>query len=841
MNFNFKKAVFLLWIVNAFLHPTKAHAQCGAGYTNVATNWDWQYFDTLPASNFRFTLGKTSMDYKWTGTTNTFQGTTTQNNHTAESGSYGIGNDLKFMKSHNVTDTLVFQDSITNLQFSIYDLDNSQGLNVTATNGAGVAQNITMTKVSGTIITITGSGTTSATATTTNTNAANNATTGTVNISIPTGVTKVILKYTKTTLGSTADTIFVSDISACAFNSLNSWSVNYQTASTPEAGQPTYTLGVYNNNIYVIDITNKTASILYTDASLTSINSLAYDPIRQIIYYTSNVRTITNKSVYKYDIKTNTKSTWISDITTYGVQLRTVTGSGLGSAGACYYDEALYLATDGNITVGDAATIWRIDVNPSTGNPVRASRLMSRNALPNISTRLFDWSDFVIKNGVVYCFNQSSPSPTKLGAYHFGLNAQDTLRGYTTGIRVQAAMDYANNIYHLGNYGLLERYNEDGTFTSLGSYTRAFTADSLVTDGSESFKYPYDFGKDSANYGVAFNKYNPAGNLKLGSIINYGPTNTLDNSTSDNDGVSSFPELRTSNASYSVDVAVTNTTGATAYLYAYLDFNGDGDFNDPGETSVQVAIPNGATSATVTWTGLVANGFVGSSEIRFRLAPTPGEAGSPAGYASNGETEDYGITIGASTLPVELIKFSGTKLADNTVQLDWSTASESGNAYFEIQRSSDFKNFEAIGQVDGNGNSRIMRTYTFIDKDPQPGNNYYRLNQVDYDSKSKLTNVINIKIEENQNEIQKEIQLTVYPNPSKGAATLNFNQENGAATYDYSIYSLSGQVMYQEQIAVEEGQHALQIDAQNYPAGPYIVMLFNRSTGSRYEQKFIRQ
>jgi hypothetical protein len=404
------------------------------------------------------------------------------------------------------------------------------------------------------------------------------------------------------------------------------------------------------------------------------------------------------------------------------------------------------------------------------------------------------------------------------------MNAMDTLVGYTTAVRVQASMDYAQNIYHMGNYGLIESYNEAGGFSSLGSYTRVNTADSLITDGAESFKYPYDYGKDSANYGVAFNLFNSSQNLRMGSTVNYGATTNIDGSnSSDNDGVSSFPAITVANASYSVDVSVSNTTGATAVLYGYIDFNGDGDFDDAGERSDPIYVVNGATTATVTWEGL-SGGFVGNTMLRLRLAPTAGEAGSPSGYGSNGETEDYGITIGSSSLPVELIRFTGKQgTEENTVQLDWTTASEFNNDYFEVQHSTDYIKWESIGQVKGNGNSHRQISYTFLDKNPASGNNYYRLKQVDFNKKSKMTAVINVKmsvdkttsgITENQNPV------TLYPNPAHEEFWIRSDKDfSESGLESVEVYNLSGDMVYTA--ALEGNLH--DVDLRNQPNGLYLV------------------
>ena len=371
-----KQLAVTILIVSAYLYSAKSYASCGAGYTTVYTNWDWQYFDTIPSgsSGFRFTFGKSGMQYKWVGGVNTFYGTDGDN--TAESGSYGTGNDMKFLKNNAAIDTITFDTEVSNVQFSIYDVDNNQGVSATAKNAAGTAQTITYTVSAGSGITVSNSGTTTPSCTS-GANKNNADIKAQLNISIAGPVKKIILNYTRTGgSGSTGDTICVSDITGCLPNSAANWTANYQAVSTPEAGQPTYTLATYNNNIYVIDITHLTSSILYTDAAFTAINSLAYDPTREIVYYVNNTRSATNKTIYKYDIETNTKSTFISDVTSLGIQIRGVTGSGLGSAGACYYDGSLYIATDANVTVGDATTIYRIDIDSASGTATRASRLM---------------------------------------------------------------------------------------------------------------------------------------------------------------------------------------------------------------------------------------------------------------------------------------------------------------------------------------------------------------------------------------------------------------------------------------------------------------------------------
>lgn len=89
-----------------------------------------------------------------------------------------------------------------------------------------------------------------------------------------------------------------------------------------------------------------------------------------------------------------------------------------------------------------------------------------------------------------------------------------------------------------------------------------------------------------------------------------------------------------------------------------------------------------------------------------------------------------------SALPVELLKFFALT-QDNQVQLKWSTASETNNMGFELQRMSN-GNWISIGFVDGHYNHNGLLNYAFTDFAPEQGVNYYRMKQMDYDGAFKF-------------------------------------------------------------------------------------------------------
>ena len=85
-----------------------------------------------------------------------------------------------------------------------------------------------------------------------------------------------------------------------------------------------------------------------------------------------------------------------------------------------------------------------------------------------------------------------------------------------------------------------------------------------------------------------------------------------------------------------------------------------------------------------------------------------------------------------SVLPVELLFFDA-QADGNAARLRWATATERQNAYFAVERGAERLDFREIGRVAGAGHSDQTIVYTFTDPRPDPGLNYYRLRQVDFD------------------------------------------------------------------------------------------------------------
>ena len=178
-----------------------------------------------------------------------------------------------------------------------------------------------------------------------------------------------------------------------------------------------------------------------------------------------------------------------------------------------------------------------------------------------------------------------------------------------------------------------------------------------------------------------------------------------------------------------------------------------------------------------------------------------------------------------NTLPVELKSFDLHKVEEG-VLLDWTTATETNNDYFSIERTLDGENVETIAYVDGAGNSNILRSYNYVDNNPPTGTVYYRIRQTDFDGKTEAFDWKSIIID-------KKDVLKLYPNPvSNNVLNLKYGDYNGEGLIQ--IYDLQGKLVYSQSIYFNNGLSKLQLSIKS---GYYFIV--NDIDSKRFTEKLI--
>ncbi len=187
-----------------------------------------------------------------------------------------------------------------------------------------------------------------------------------------------------------------------------------------------------------------------------------------------------------------------------------------------------------------------------------------------------------------------------------------------------------------------------------GLFLAMFTATAQTRDYGDA---PNSYATSTAGSGpshlpVTYNAVAKTASLMLGSRIDLeadgipGTLATGDDTDDidDEDAIARFPILIPGATSYSVTLAVTNTTGTGATVTGWIDFNKSGSF-EAGEFAT-ATVASGATTVTLSWSGFPAVANFGYIYARFRIATNAAEIALPTGAASTGEVEDHRFFIG---------------------------------------------------------------------------------------------------------------------------------------------------------------------------------------------------
>jgi hypothetical protein len=99
------------------------------------------------------------------------------------------------------------------------------------------------------------------------------------------------------------------------------------------------------------------------------------------------------------------------------------------------------------------------------------------------------------------------------------------------------------------------------------------------------------------------------------------------------------------------------------------------------------------------------------------------------------------------TLPVQLTAFNANKSTGNNVLVRWSTADESAIDHYEIERSTNGRDYRAIGSVMSR-NSSSATSYSFNDNQSVKGTSWYRLKIIEQTGSTKNSGIALIRIDD---------------------------------------------------------------------------------------------
>lgn len=199
--------------------------------------------------------------------------------------------------------------------------------------------------------------------------------------------------------------------------------------------------------------------------------------------------------------------------------------------------------------------------------------------------------------------------------------------------------------------------------------------------------------------------------------------------------------------------------------------------------------------------------------------------GGPSGANSDYIGIDQISIHGVNDVPVELASFSAFQ-SGYDVMLNWSTASETNNKGFAVERRlQGEETWNEISFVNGHGTTTELQSYNYQDKLNNlnvNGTISYRLRQVDFDGTYEYSSVVNVDF----NNLPENFGLQQnYPNPFNPSTKINYSIAS-AVFVNISVYNLLGEKVAELVNEMKEaGNYEVNFDASQLTSGIYLYKL----------------
>ena len=263
-----------------------------------------------------------------------------------------------------------------------------------------------------------------------------------------------------------------------------------------------------------------------------------------------------------------------------------------------------------------------------------------------------------------------------------------------------------------------------------------------------------------------------------------------------------------------VEYTITSiATGPFSFDWAYTTL--DGPLYDPFGVVInglftEITDSSGPSDQTGTYSGSASLGDV----FGFRINTTDNQSGAPTVTITN-------FSPPGGVVPIQLSLFTATLIGAHSVKVEWSTATETNNYGFYVERrtETDATWTTVSDLIPGAGTILEEQQYSWTDESVQDDVYRYRLRQVDLDGSN--SNSAEIRVVVTGVMVVDEIaprEFSVkqnYPNPFNPSTTIKFSVEKDEHAM-VKVYNLMGQEM------------ATLFDGQAEP-GRYYKITFNAS------------
>jgi Secretion system C-terminal sorting domain len=231
--------------------------------------------------------------------------------------------------------------------------------------------------------------------------------------------------------------------------------------------------------------------------------------------------------------------------------------------------------------------------------------------------------------------------------------------------------------------------------------------------------------------------------------------------------------------------------------------------------------------------GAGANNTAGATPIGGSVPGGGGGGKSNTGVATSAAGGGGRVIVTVNTVLSIKINYFNASKGNGVNTLNWLASCTSTQAIFEIERSSDGRNFTSINTITAT-QERCAQPFTFADNANLTGPVYYRIKSIDIDGGAKYSATIKL------GDLPKNRQLTaVLPNPVSDRAQLNISASKKDRV-ELSVFSIEGKMVQRNIIDLQAGTSIINLDVVNLQKGVYTVrgVFSDGQTGSI---KFVKQ
>jgi hypothetical protein len=654
-------------------------------------------------------------------------------------------------------------------------------------------------------------------------------------ISLP----KYILKPTKLTLMSKFFTIGLCLCSSLICQSLLSQSIiNIQP-------QGAFMATAFDRGIYIVNPATGTIKLITNGLLCPNYaNALALDTTRGVVYYDQSDNDPSNKALYGYNYRTNTHFTIINDFTTASGS-PSLAIAGFGGAGGAFYNGSYYVGAEWAKSLSPTVASYSDGFDTYFPYSNRITKVNLNNAGTTItSTSLFkdyytdngevnygyydgasfipgkadcDWGDFVIINDTLF-ERVSKSSGSIFGGYQVISRAyklsdpatklyNKVTSTYTE--LTQTGEDLLHNLYYVGqpdgsDQEFVIADKKTGTFNIAATKTMTLNGQIFI-DGVIDATGPL---KGEGNIGnTVWYDINEDGIKQVEEIGIYDvPVEIWEDL--DNDGI--------------INIVTDKLLGT-----AITDFAGHYEFKNalPGNYIVRVVTAASVNYPAQNFSATYTSNVLSSSSAIAIDAGDENVAGAVAKntikksintLSFNDQSFDFGFSGIPFFLPLQNLSFTA-QLYNKSVQLQWSFTSNGDEDGYVLERSIDGIQFSPI--ENGNiifANHTITKTTYDNNLPPNINHIYYRLKIVDKIGNAQLSNIIKVKMS-NDNSI------SIYPNPTSELINISLSPLFLNKPLTIKITNSLGQVV--KLISLPKANSVIQVDLKDLSSGTYQCMI----------------